>query len=124
MGFFDFLKKKTPDPLRIAASSGYSPAGGDEITIQYRNHRGEERSFTGDARTARRVKNHVSIRVSPRWQRVALSRDRLLNLADVDAALARYPRPSRVEMQILGYYRKHGKTSPRYEELLAKYPHI
>ncbi|MGH9577471.1 MAG: hypothetical protein ACRD3R_08535, partial [Terriglobales bacterium] len=45
---------------RSAASFGGAPFQGS-LTIRYRNFRGEDKSFVGDAATARRRGNHISL---------------------------------------------------------------
>jgi len=60
-------------------------------------------------------------------KQIALSRDRIQNMSEVDAVLpardhSGAPRPNRKERQVRGYHTKHGTTSPLYEKIRAKYP--
>lgn len=79
------------------------------------------------AASAHRVKNHISVKVAPKGVRIALARDRILNLNDVEAAFPQriapdqdWPTPR--ERQILNYHKYHRTTSPRFESIRAKYP--
>jgi hypothetical protein len=108
--------EKITKPRRIAA---FNP-GARVIQVQYKNFRGEEKTFTGDARTLRRRHNHVSLRVSPSGTRIALARDRIRNLAELDAMLSKTP--TRREQAIMAYHQKRGTTSPLFEQLRTKYP--
>lgn len=97
------------------------------IEIRYRNFRGEEKTFTADTETLRRKRNHIIVRVAPTGQSISLSRDRIQNLEEVENATpqiteSRQPGPTARERQVLGYHKKHQSTSPRYEEIRAKYP--
>jgi len=104
--------------VRSAASFGGTPFR-DKLNIQYRNFRGEDKNFVADAATARRRGNHISICVQPTGKRIALSRDRIANLQEVERMI-----PSPVESRILSYHRHHGSSSPRYEDARRKYPHL
>ncbi len=108
----------SPRPPRPKAHFGASALKGN-VTIHYRNFRGEEKRFRCDAATARRRRNHLSVRVEPTGRRIALNRDRITNLKEVERLI-----PSPTERQILSYHRSHRTSSPRYEETLRKYPHL
>ena len=112
-------------PSSFTSSTANAPAG--SFAIQYRDFRGQERAFIAEAASARRVKNHISVIVAPQGIRIALSRDRILNLSDVEASFPQpvapgqdWPTPR--ERRILNYHKSAHTTSPIYESLRAKYP--
>lgn len=117
-------------PTRAAAKSSrhsgnFSPQ--KPIEIRYRNFRNEEKTFTSDASTIERKRNHLSIQVAPSGERIALSRSRILNLAQVEASFPQrvepnQPWPTARERQVLNYHKKYGTTSPLYQKIRAKYP--
>ena len=90
------------------------------MTIRYSNHKGENKSFEGDKRTLRKKGRFVSLQVAPTGQRCSFKRDRIQNLDEVLEALPAVEKLSGVERQILGYHRKKGTTSSRYEEVIRK----
>jgi hypothetical protein len=104
---------------------GEVPAG--FFAIQYRNFQGQEKTFIAQAGSAYRKSNHICVMVEPGGSLITLSRDRILNLNDVEAAFPQrvapgqeWPNPR--ERRVLNYH-KHGKTSSAlYESLRAKYP--
>lgn len=105
--------------------SNYSPSR--PIAIRYRNFKGEEKTFTADAESIRRKRNHIVASVAPTGQNISLSRDRIQNLQEVEQALSHQAEaarsiPTKRERQVLGYHKKHGTTSPLYEQIRAKYP--
>ena len=116
--------------LRQAGST--VPTRGDfhpehPLSIRYRNFAGEERTFTAEKDSLVRKNNHLVGRVAPTGHKITLSRDRIQNLSEVEAAMPQrvapgqgWPTPR--ERQILGYHKKHGTTSARYEQVRAKYP--
>lgn len=111
-------KKETKSP-----TGGVDP-GANAVVIRYRNHQGQEKDYKGDRRTLRVRGKHVSVCLAPTGRRVSFLKARLLNVSELEPLLqaateSRGPTP--VERQILGYYKKRGKTSPRYEEILRKY---
>jgi hypothetical protein len=156
MGFLDFLFGKTKCPSCSAsgarASEGrvrcpnpscenfdgtlrrgrrpprrtdYTPA--QPLSIRYRNFQGQDKSFTADAGSLQRKRNHIVVRVVPTGEKIALSRDRIRNLAEVEGAMpqqgeAAQPRPTAREWRVLAFHRKHKSTSPLYEQIRAKYP--
>lgn len=116
--------------LRQAGST--LPTRGDfrparPVSIRYVNFVGQNRDFSAERESLVRKRNHIVARVAPTGQKIALSRDRIQNLSEVETHL-----PSKVEpgqdwprgrdLQILNYHKKHGTSSPRYEQLRAKYP--
>jgi hypothetical protein len=90
------------------------------IQIRYKNYRGEEKTFSGAARSLRRRHNHVSLCVAPSGTRIALSRKRILNLAEIDSLLSTTPTPR--EQSIFAYHKKRGTTSQLLERLRTQYP--
>jgi len=97
------------------------------VSIRYRNYVGQERDFSAELGSIVRKNNHLVARVAPTGRRITLSRDRIQNLAEVETKLPQrvtsgraWPTPR--ERQILGYHKKHGTSSPRYEQVRAKYP--
>jgi hypothetical protein len=108
-----------------ASGGSFSTAG--SLAIHYRTAQGQEKTFSADVSSAVRQKNHLSVKVAPKGVRIALSRDRILNLEEVEGAFPQrvapgqgWPTPR--ERQILNYHKKRGSTSPRYEALRARYP--
>lgn len=103
----------------------FSPAA--PVEIQYRNFRGEEKTFTAESETLRRTRNHIVAQVTPTGERISLSRDRIQNLNEVENAVpkihdSQQSGPTARERQVLSYHKKHKSTSPLYEEIRAKYP--
>jgi hypothetical protein len=97
------------------------------LTIRYRNFQGVEQTYSAETDSCRRRKNHISVAVAPTGRRITLRRDRIQNLAEVEAScggrLAEgQPEPTPRERQVLSYHKKHGTTSPLYERIRAKYP--
>ena len=97
------------------------------LTIRYRNFQGVEQTYTADAESCRRNKNHISVVVAPAGRRVTLRRDRIQNLGDIDSHCAQHVAPGQAwptprERQVLNYHKKHHTTSPLYERIRAKYP--
>ncbi len=97
------------------------------LTIRYRNFQGVEQTYAAEADSCRRRKNHISVLVAPTGRRITLRRDRIQNLAEVEAHCAGrvadgQPEPTPRERQVMSYHKKHGTTSPLYERIRAKYP--
>ena len=97
------------------------------VSIRYLNFVGQPRDFSAELRSIVRKNNYLVARVAPTGRKITLSRDRVQNLAEVEAKLPQrvsqgQPWPTPRERQILGYHKKHGTTSPRYEQVRAKYP--
>lgn len=71
--------------------------------------------------------NHLVGRVAPTGGKIALARDRIQNLGEVEAGLPQrvasgQPWPTPRERQVLGYHKKHGTSSSLFEQTRAKYP--
>jgi hypothetical protein len=116
-------------PQRTSPSrplTGNFNPGPDTIEIRYRNFRGEEKSYSGDSKTLRRVNKHISVCLAPTGKRVAFKRGSLLNLNVVESAFPNPnlngPIPSSQEQKVLAFHQKRKSTSPLYEELRLKYP--
>jgi len=97
------------------------------VSIRYRNFAGQDRTFSAELSSLIRKNNHLVAKVAPTGMKLTLSRNRIQNLAEVEAAMPQrvqsgqnWPTPR--ERQILGYHKKNGTTSPRYEQVRAKYP--
>jgi hypothetical protein len=106
-------------------SAATPPAG--FISITYRNFKGEMKTFNVDPASAVRKKNHWSVKTSPKSCRIALSRDRIQNLNEVEASLPQRVAPGQElptarERQVLAYHKKYKSTSPLYDQIRAKYP--
>lgn len=123
MGIFDWGKKKKPKykPPKAALSGDFSPGLG-AIEIRYRNFIGEDKTFTGDYRSAYIRGRHVVIRVVPTGKRIALNLESIQNRQEVESRIASNPRPSPNERRILHYHLKRGSSSPLFEEIRQKYP--
>jgi hypothetical protein len=116
--------------LPVAATT--VPTRGDfhpvrPVSIRYRNFQGQERTFSADADATVRKRNHLVATVTPTGRRIVLSRDRIVNLSQVENALPQRVEPGQSwpsprERQVLSYHKKHGTTSPLYEKIRAKYP--
>ena len=120
------FSQRTDVPADSSISQSAQVTAGS-FAIHYRDFRGQERIFAAQAASAHRVKNHISVKVAPKGVRIALSRDRILNLNDVEAAFPQrvapgqdWPTPR--ERQVMTYHKKRGSTSPLYESIRAKYP--
>ena len=114
-----------PRPDRGKPTREFHPAR--PIQIRYRNFQGIEKTFTADAASLQRKKNHIVVQIAPSGGKVSLSRDRIQNASEVDAALPKgqrseAPWPSARERQVLNYHKKYGTTSPLYEKIRSKYP--
>ena len=123
---FDGSLRRSGSLGRPARRSDFSPAR--PLTISYRNFQGLEKSFTADEESLERKNNHIVARVVPTGEKIALSRDRIQNLDEIDRAIVeRSPellehKPNARERQVLNFHKKHKSTSPLYEEIRAKYP--
>jgi hypothetical protein len=108
------------------------PTSGDfrpehPVSIRYVNFVGQNRNFSAERDSLLRKKNHIVAEVAPTGRKIALSRERIQNLSEIEEHMLQrveagqsWPTPR--ERQILGYHKKHGTTSPRYEQVRAKYP--
>jgi len=97
------------------------------VPIRYVNFVGQSRDFSAERDSLVRKRNHIVAQVAPTGRKIALSRDRIQNLGEIEAYLphkleAGQNWPSGRERQILTYHKKHGTTSPQYEQVRAKYP--
>jgi len=97
------------------------------VSIRYVNFAGQSRDVSAERDSLVRKKNHIVAEVAPTGRKIALSRDRIQNLSEVEGQMPQRVSPgqnwpTRVERQILGYHKKNGTTSPRYEQVRAKYP--
>lgn len=96
MSWMNLLTKIAGDLLRDLLP-GSDPAPPDApppppqlsrmIEIQYENWQEEQKVFKGDANTLRKVNNHLSLCVHPMGRRIALNRDRIGNLSEVEGYL-------------------------------------
>jgi hypothetical protein len=121
------MVRPVPPAAATPRTPGSSISSAQTVTIQYRNFEGQSKVFTVDAKSVVRRNNHIVARLASSPQRVALARNRIQNIADVDLVLPERersgaPRPSARERQVLGYHRKYGTTSPLHEKIKAKYP--
>ncbi len=126
--YFDPTRRK--GTLRQAGTT--VPTRGDfrpehAVSIRYRNFAGKDYAFTAERDSVVRKNNHLVARMAPTGRKITLSRDRIQNLAEVEAQLPQRVSPGQSwptprERQILGYHKKHGTTSPRYEQVRARYP--
>ena len=125
------------------------PAPSGSVQIRYRNFKGESKTFNVDPSSAVRKKNHWVIKASPgdprtlslrnpqtgepmgaksiRSSAITLSRDRIENLDEFEAAMPQRVAPgqewpSARERQVLNYHKKYKTSSPLYEQIRAKYP--
>jgi hypothetical protein len=110
---------------RLPRRSDYSPARA--LAIRYRNFQGQEKIFTADKESLQRKHNHIVAVVAPTGEKIALSRDRIQNLDEVEQALPQaveppQPKPTARERQVLAFHKKYKSTSPLYEKIRAKYP--
>jgi hypothetical protein len=112
--------------LRRPRRADYSPA--NALEIRYRNFRGEEKTFTADADSLQRKRNHVIAAVKPTGEKIALSCERIQNLSEVEEALPKAAEPdarsspTARERQVLSFHLRYKSTSPLYEKIRAKYP--
>src|SRR5215469_11397576 len=88
----------------------------DPLTIRYLNFAGQERWFIAERESVVRKGNHLVGKVAPTGAKIALSRERIQNLSDVEARLPRriapgQDWPSPHERQVLSYHKKHGTSS-------------
>lgn len=97
------------------------------VSIRYTNFAGQSRDFSAERDSLVRKRNHIVAEVAPTGRKIALSRDRIQNLSDVEGYMLKQVEPGQSwptgrERQILNYHKNHGTTSPRYEQVRAKYP--
>jgi hypothetical protein len=104
--------------------SGNFDPGPHSVEVRYRNFRGEERTFSGDRRTVRRRGNHISLCLAPTGRRVALARDRIQNVSELDSLARQEPKLTAKERQVVGYHQKRQSSSALYESIKRKYPNL
>ncbi len=123
MGIFDWGKKKEPKyvPPKAPLSGNYR-VGDGAIEIRYRNFRGENKTFTGDYRTAYIRGRHVVIRVEPSGKRISLKLSAIENRDEIEQRAGENPRPEPNERRVLHYHLKNGTTSELFERIRRKYP--
>jgi hypothetical protein len=97
------------------------------VSIRYINFAGQERDFSAERESLVRKKQHIVAQVAPTGRKITLSRERIQNLSEVESHLPQRiasgkDLPTGRERQILNFHKKHGSTSPRYEQLRTKYP--
>jgi hypothetical protein len=97
------------------------------VSIRYVNFVGQDRDFSTERDSLLRKKNHIVAQVAPTGRKITLSRDRIKNLGEVESHMPQRVEPGQNwptgrERQILNYHKNHGTTSPRYEQVRAKYP--
>jgi hypothetical protein len=97
------------------------------VSIRYVNFVGQDRDFSTERDSLLRKKNHIVAQVAPTGRKITLSRDRIKNLGEVEFHMPQRVEPGQNwptgrERQILNYHKNHGTTSPRYEQVRAKYP--
>ncbi|HEV3315447.1 MAG TPA: hypothetical protein VG488_00710 [Candidatus Angelobacter sp.] len=121
-------RSEAPRPT-AGSPQGKSSAPSQPVTIQYQNFQGQQKTFTADASTLKRNREHILAKVAPKGQQIALSRRRIQNLHEVEQSLPPGHRgeagesyPNGRERQVLGYHKKYKTTSPLYEKIRAKYP--
>jgi hypothetical protein len=114
---------RVPKRTTIPTRGNFQPV--NSVAIRYRNFAGQERTFHMERDSIQRKGKFISGQATPTGRRIALSRDRILNLAELDSQLPAHvtgPQPSGRERQVLGYHLKHHTTSPLFEKVRAKYP--
>jgi len=110
---------------RLVTQGNYQPA--HPVTIRYKNFQGVDRTFSAEQESLVRKGNHIVGQVAPTGRKIALSRDRIQNLSEVESGFPQQVGPGQEwptprERQVLSYHKKHGSTSPLYEKVRAKYP--
>lgn len=113
------LPAAAPKPAPKPLTGSFSP-GANAIVIRYTNHEGEKKTYTGDRTTIRASGKFISLLLVPTGERCSFSRDRVANMREVEPFVAREDLLTSVERQILGYHRKNGTTSPRFEDVKRK----
>jgi len=109
----------------VPTAGNFSPQ--HPVSIRYVNFAGQSRDFSAERDSLVRKKNHITAQVAPTGRKIALSRDRIQNLSDVEGQMPKRVEPGQSwptarERQILGYHKKNRTTSPRYQQVRAKYP--
>ena len=109
----------------LRMKSSFKPV--QPVIIRYRNFAGQDRTFVAEMDSLGRKGNHLVGRVEPTGKKIALSRDRIQNLEEIESGPTQrvapgQPLPTPRERQVLGYHKKHGTSSPLFEKIRAKYP--
>lgn len=109
----------------VPTEGSFSPE--QPVSIRYVNFVGQSRDFSAERQSLVRKQNHIVAQVAPTGRKITLSRDRIQNLSAVESYMPQRVEPGQNwptgrERQILNYHKKHGTTSPRYEQVRAKYP--
>jgi|SRR5579864_4959784 len=112
-------------PTTVPTRGNFQPAA--PVTIAYKNFAGQDRNFVIEKSSLLRKRNHLVGKVAPRGAMIALSRDRVQNLAEVEAHLPQKISPDQAwpsarERQVLNYHKKHKSSSALFEQIRAKYP--
>ena len=114
-----------PIPVDTRDLSGHFDPGTYTVEIRYRNSRGQNRIYTGDARTLRESGEHISLLLVPTGRRVAFAKKRIQNLSDISvhpSSPLSGPKPTARESRVLRFHSRRGSTSALYESLRRKYP--
>jgi len=122
----DYAEKAAQNPGPAATpllqfSGSFRPV--DSVEIRYRNFRGDDQTYVGDASTIREVSQHISICLVPTGKRVAFAKKWLTNPSDLHPPDSS-PTPTNRERQVLNFHKKRGSTSSLYESLRQKYPNF
>ena len=109
----------------VPTDGNFQPA--HPVSIRYVNFVGQSRDFLAERDSLVRKRNHIVAQVAPTGRKITLSRDRIQNLSEVESHASQKVEPAQDwpsgrERQILNYHKKRGTTSPRYEQVRAKYP--
>ena len=101
------------------------------VTVQYKNFEEQERAYVFEKSSLRLRGKYLVGQAAPTGKCISLNKDRVRNpsvlqglAAESGDADALWRSLSVVERQIVGYHRLNKKTSPRYEDILRKYPQL
>lgn len=124
---YDFQVSMQPVPGGVVSNPSLDPQGGfhpgaNAVTVQYRNHRGDDAVFVADRTTWRVFDDCVSVRVAPRGARITLRKKFIRNMSALGLA-SLTPEPRGVDLQVLNYHLRRGTTSARFEEVRRRYPY-
>ena len=86
MGLFDFItnllggSSETHHHQNREPRKWEKPVSGEpDVSIRYRNAKGEEKTFEGWQSSMEQKKNHLNLLVAPEKKRIALNVDKILN---------------------------------------------
>ena len=104
--------------------------GADAVRIHYRNFEGDDRVFTGDAKSLRKTKRGYTIKITPTGKRISLIKKFLKNPLELDRLAeahtppetGRRDEPFGADRQVLAYHLKRKSTSAKFEAARRKYP--